>query len=51
MFIAITCGKLDAVLQKSSTGEGNVIPAVKTYQNGSATKPHDRTKCKFVCKT
>ncbi|AES79551.1 hypothetical protein MTR_7g069680 [Medicago truncatula] len=33
------CGKLDAVLQNSSRGVGSDIPAVKTYQNGSATKP------------
>lgn len=39
-FIAAACGKLDAVLRHSSRGVGSDIPAVKTYQNGSAIKPH-----------
>ncbi|XP_061355425.1 uncharacterized protein LOC133299952 isoform X2 [Gastrolobium bilobum] len=46
-FIGAACGQLDAVLQLSSNcdnnsiskGVGSDISAVKTYQNGTATKP------------
>lgn len=38
-FIAAACGQLEAVLQHSSRGVSSDIASVKTYQNGSATKP------------